>query len=65
MSTWLTILNKNYKFKARMKNLECYYFNKACLTPVSYIPFFFYMNNISTSLSFYLANNPVDSQILS
>lgn len=48
-----------------MKNLECYYFNKACLTPASYIPFFFYMNNISASLLFYLAINPVDSQILS
>lgn len=48
-----------------MKNLEHYYFNKACLTPVSYIPFLFYMNNISAGLLFYLANNPVDSQILS
>lgn len=46
-----------------MKNLEHYFFYKTCLTTVSYIPFFFYMNSVSASL-FYLANNPVENQII-
>lgn len=47
-----------------MKNLEHYFFNKTCLTTVSYIPFFFHMNSVSASLLFYLANNPVENQII-
>lgn len=49
----------------KINNLEHYFFYKACLSIVSYIAFFFYMNNISASLLFYLAKNLVDNEIIS